>query len=372
MEITDENSIKITSVKEYLNIILSDNLKDDNFNYYYRGESKIHKYILPSLYVDKKLSLSSSEYYYRSLFSQLGREDYNNGADLFRLMSEFQHYGAKTRILDITSNPLAALYFAVEKFYGESIPDSAIEGKELCYPKEEGIIYIFRSHPKDEKFDTGHSIAIKTALNLMPIEMINRFISTCSSVKKALKEDWYSFQYYTDDSIGNYILKLKDKEGEDYIKSQFGINGPAYYICIRQFLTLLNQRARTLEELKYPFKIFEDLSKSHVVIPSKCTDRIKQQQGYFIFPKYVNTECDSEKAKSRTHKEYKTINEIQQEIDDSISALSKDLRIRAIIIPPEYKISIRKELNILGVTQGYIYPDIEHRSNDLLEKIYVN
>ncbi len=46
-------------------------------------------------------------------------------------------------MLDITKNPLIALYFAVEK--DDEFP---------------GYVYLFHSK-NDEKFDTGHTVAIK-------------------------------------------------------------------------------------------------------------------------------------------------------------------------------------------------------------------
>ena len=128
-------------------------------------------------------------------------------------------------------------------------------------------------------------------------------------------------------------------------------------------MELLNQTARVREKLQYPIKIFCDLNKAHVIIPSKSTDRIKQQQGAFIFPKYVNT-----KNKSNDR--------VREEIDNSIHELNavlitkknkKEERFSCIKIDNGYKKTIRDELAQLGITSGFIYPDIEHHSNSLLE-----
>lgn len=345
MKLTTKNSIDCDSVENYLNIVLKGT---NNNSLFYRGESRKHDYVIPNLYLNSELTLKTSEGYYRSLFSQLGHDDYSDSTSLFRVISEFQHYGAKTRILDITTNPLVALYFAVEKFHGEKVPD--ISG--VFYPCEDGIVYLFDSIPRYKKYDTGHTVAVKSALNLMPQEYINAFIWVCEIIKEKWDKEWNSLKYHQLDYAADEAKRRK----------LYNISTRDYYV-IGKFMNLLNQRAKSREKLVYPFEIFEDLCNSHIVIPSKCTDRIKQQQGAFIFPRYINTAC-------------KELNEIQSEIDESICLLSAYIdspiegeSICAIRIPGGSKWKIKRDLTKLGITEGFIYPEIQHRSNTLLEAL---
>ena len=348
MELFDSNCFECDSMESFLHIILNGKLEDNSTHLYFRGESKYHKYIIPSLYLNEKLTMISSEYYFRSLLSQLGSQDYSNSFELFKLMSEFQHYGAKTRVLDITSNPLIALYFAVEKYCDEDL--------------EHGYIYIYGSFPKidrkdrdGELFDVGHTVAIKSALNLIPQTKVNAFFSACKSIKSSLSPDeWNELKNYPIEDLKIGSIQLN--------KKKLRITDDQYY-KIQVFIDLLNQRAKTHEILVYPFVIFEDLNRANIVIPSKCTDRIKQQQGAFIFPKYVFTED-------------KKFEEIQKEIDDSVSTLLTPIitddgrRVFVIIIPGDKKKRIKEELSRLGITEGFVYPEIEHRSNALLNNFY--
>ena len=103
------------------------------------------------------------------------------------------------------------------------------------------------------------------------------------------------------------------------------------------------------------------MNRGHIILPSKTTDRLRQQQGAFIFPKYVNTKN-------------KSIDKIQEEIDQSIKALEatltttrfikktkkhKEIEFTCIKIKGKYKSQVRYELEQLGITSGFIYPDIE-------------
>lgn len=127
-------------------------------------------------------------------------------------------------------------------------------------------------------------------------------------------------------------------------------------------MELLNQRAKTKERLVFPFKIYDDLTKAHIVLPAKSTDRIRQQQGAFIYPRYVATK---KKGKNRD------ICKIKKEINTSIEDLSVELKykkrkFKEFIIKGSDKEKIRKQLELLGITKGFIYADIQNQSETLL------
>lgn len=325
-----KNEICIKSLNEFLENILSFSKKINyNEQLYFRGESSDFDFRTPSLYRHETLTIEGSEYYYRKLLNELGRDDYLENSTLVRLISELQHYGAKTRMLDITSNPLIALYFAVEK--NDNNP---------------GFLYIYKSNTENEKFDTGHTIAIKSALNFIPQGVIDNFLKAtldflgkCGDISEEFRIDEIEKMSILDEkSIKN--MKL--------------------------FMELLNQRTRVRETLLYPIKIFKNLQKSHIVLPSKITDRIKQQQGAFIYPKFVN--CSGKNIEVIKKEISESIDELRFIIESEIETERDESYYPIIKIDGKYKKEIRSQLEILGITEGFVYPDISHHSEALLKK----
>ena len=96
------------------------------------------------------------------------------------------------------------------------------------------------------------------------------------------------------------------------------------------------------------------LSRPIVLTGSRCT----RAHSYYL-PKFVNTDG-------------KSMESIQKEIDRSVSTLSSNIytpegkAINVIRIPGDKKARIKKELANIGISEGFVYSDIEHRSNTLL------
>lgn len=93
---------KVTSLEDYLNKL---SILDQDKEYYYRGENRYFAKRSPSIYQAQDL-LDRSALYYRRLLAEVPE---SRGQTPFDTLSKLQHYGAKTRLLDITSNPLIAL-----------------------------------------------------------------------------------------------------------------------------------------------------------------------------------------------------------------------------------------------------------------------
>ena len=402
----------IHSVIEYLEFI-KDYTDDNSSKIYFRGENKIYRDRIPGIYRTNSdntsfkfpnlVSEGPHEYYY-DLFSEFGWSF--NSKKLFEQIVDAQHFGAVTSILDITSNPLAALFFAASGNY-----------------EDNGKIYIYTVKPKSIKRYFGHTISLMTYLNFVPNKYINEFILvfntllefiplesllgksifnreiTLSEFLKELEDSFNSSpeidisinegikEFYTNPFIRQKIIALEKTYEQsteiakeniiNFIKRispnskqklkliellDFPIVGlKAYHDfllkkiseIITGFLNKLNDVSDLADKYTFPYAIFEDMQKSYIVYPSRLNERIKNQRGAFIIPGYFST------------KEL-IINEIQTSIKQSLTKSIKEKN--RITVDANSKKQILNQLRQLGIDEGFIYPDIEHIAKTISEK----
>ena len=110
----------ISSINQYVDF-LGEIQKNDS-KILFRGHSKVSYDLKPSLF-RKKEWLSNERKMYLELMAKCPAEFERLESHIEKL-AEMQHYGLPTRLLDVTQNPLVALYFACEtqpSYYGEII-----------------------------------------------------------------------------------------------------------------------------------------------------------------------------------------------------------------------------------------------------------
>lgn len=206
----EKHGIEITSVSSFIDEInrLKDELHGSNQELYFRGQKTDFWKVMPSIFRDDFLTVEHTLMQMPLLKAPHEFISINND---FEIMTKYQHYGMCTRLLDLTTNPLVALYFACEK-YGD-VCYAEVDGKEEKIPQEaNGVIFFNKQYAV-----SANELSIKIISALSQIELSKD--NTLESILKQLvkkhvisKDDevkWKSEEYYKEfiDFIqNNYIV----------------------------------------------------------------------------------------------------------------------------------------------------------------------
>lgn len=143
--ILNDDSISISSLSEYTDAITSirNNIIEDGKSetLFFRGQSNKSWDIRPSIFRDSLISVE-----HKIIQTAIARvpQEFRECSSAFEELTKLQHYGLPTRLLDITMNPLVALYFAC-------LPTAKVKDKEGNDVYPDGIVYICTGYEEHEK-----------------------------------------------------------------------------------------------------------------------------------------------------------------------------------------------------------------------------
>jgi len=130
---------------------LEDELEDDmDYHIFYRGQSDKSFGLIPSIYREKFL-IQNENRIFRDIIAQ-SPADFKGCTSTFEKLVKMQHYSLPTRLLDITTNPLVALYFACE--------NDAVDGK----------LFRFEVQMSDIKYFDSDAVSVVSNIAKRPID----------------------------------------------------------------------------------------------------------------------------------------------------------------------------------------------------------
>lgn len=207
--------------------------------------------------------------------------EFGNHMTDFEQLVKMQHYGLPTRLLDITTNPLVALYFAC--------------ADKLCEDKDGEILILIESLQR-------------------PTEKQVRFFAALAEYDGKSIE--YFVDYFVQKGLLNEKLDFNDKR----------------------------------EKLDNLFR-----TKYIPVVAPKNNERIKRQNGAFLL-----LGLDTDQPDYFIKNTFNLKDQLVKDFGDGIP--------RSLIVPQENKQSILKELDIIGINESFVYPELEHQTSYIKNK----
>ena len=133
---------KINTLNEFIKSTLEKKL--DEKNVYYRGQQKVNWENIPSIFRNKNWINHEQDFIHEMMIHN--PDEFINCNCTIEQLTKMQHYGVPTRLLDLSKNPLVALYFACEN---SNPKDSSI-----------GEVVLFQGKTESEKFYDSNSVSI--------------------------------------------------------------------------------------------------------------------------------------------------------------------------------------------------------------------
>lgn len=215
----------------------------------------------------------------------------------FESLVKFQHFGLPTRLMDTTTNPLVALYFACKS---DSNKD------------KDGVVYIFPNLPVSWSTDPLVDLIMDYVFEHHPHKLWLDQVLTTSMKKYA---------------------EVTHRLMPDNIQSLL------HYYTIPAF----------------------------AVMPAKTNERIEAQDGaFFVFGMKVHHKEVSENPGTLGREYYS----FEPARIDSPTQICKNAN--SIIIPSKAKDDILRQLDILGINERKLFPDLEHQIQYTVQDVLRN
>lgn len=123
---------------------------DKDYEYYFRGHSNAEYQLIPSLYRDKRY-IDNEHRMFREIILRCPNE-FHELETTFQKLVKMQHYALPTRLLDLTGNPLIALFFACVSLD----------------KKKDGEVIIFRIPKSEIKYFDSDTVSVISNISKQP------------------------------------------------------------------------------------------------------------------------------------------------------------------------------------------------------------
>lgn len=182
--------------------------------FYYRGHSDVNYLLIPSV-MRKKKWLDHEGDMYNELIIECPEEFVHCPTHLDKLV-HMQHYGLPTRLLDITRNPLVALYFACVTNPGKNgeVIIFSVEQEEVKYPGSDtatvlASIPLFNKKYKEYLADWAADITVdQNTFNQNAVRLLHEIkLEKPAFRNEIVKEDILNYFFVQSEKRNKRIIK---------------------------------------------------------------------------------------------------------------------------------------------------------------------
>lgn len=292
---------KITSVEQFIKEIQSLNKEDSHL--YYRGQNHFDYNLLPGILRNKSFYEDEDQ-----LFTDFLTECpdlFKNCENNYDRLAIMQHHQLPTRLLDITANPLIALFFACD---GKEKDDEEDE-------KKDGSVFVFTDKVEKEIVEkvfnsikmpnAGKEIIAKQGRNYIDfyknpysdeIELESSLVRLDFEVKKQIFDQIYKFLKFIsthpnnktwNEVYNNWVKNNKRRYGMDkYFEDKYKVLAGDGSIAFQSLFHEIKKDVFNYRVMLNPI----DLLTPKLVKPRTIDSRIKNQKGAFIFVPFIVSE----------------------------------------------------------------------------------